>query len=153
VFDAGHLDGTTKVTGYTGTDPAMQSIGNPNWNRNSATCSASWCHGGYSGVYVYPKSDGAGGVTQVAFWYYGNFVTPTWTNVDGTQAACGTCHGSPPATGGYWHSGTHGNGSNACSLCHPGVDGTGTGFLDPSRHVDGTVDVTPRWGSRCFNCH
>jgi hypothetical protein len=33
------------------------------------------------------------------------------------------------------------------------VDGTGTGFTDPSTHVNGVVEVTPRWGSRCFNCH
>ena len=60
VFSPGHLDGSTTVTGYTGTDPSLQFIGNPGWNRTTANCSTSWCHGGYSGVYTYYRDDGSG---------------------------------------------------------------------------------------------
>jgi hypothetical protein len=76
---------------------------------------------------------------------------PNWTRVDGTQAACGTCHGAPPR-GPLWHGGAHGGG-NGCDLCHPGTRADGAGFTDPSRHMNGTVDVLPTWVSTCFGCH
>ncbi len=71
VFSPGHLDGSTTVTGYTGTDPSLQFIGDPGWNRTSATCSTSWCHGGYSGTYTYYRDDGSGTLVQVDFAYAG----------------------------------------------------------------------------------
>ena len=157
VFSPGHLDGTTKVTGYTGADPGLQFVKDPGWNRANVTCSTSWCHGAYSGTYTYFTEDGAGTEVQVDFAYAGRHATPRWTQVDGTQAACGTCHGAPPSPSGSWHSGSHGGAAggafNACSLCHPGVDATGAGFTDASRHVNGVVDVMPAWEGRCFNCH
>ncbi len=72
--------------------------------------------------------------------------------MDGTQAACGSCHGLPPPVG-TWHSGLHGGIYNACDLCHPGTKADGTGFTDPSNHVNGVVNVTARYTSRCLNCH
>lgn len=153
VFSPSHLDGATTVTGYTGTDPSLQFIGNPGWNRTTATCSTSWCHGGYSGTYTYSVDDGSGTLVQVNFAFAGRSNAPTWNRVDGAQAACGTCHAVPPSPSGYWHSGNHGGSYGACTYCHPGVDAEGAGFTDVSRHVDGTVDVTPRWETRCFNCH
>jgi hypothetical protein len=88
---------------------------------------------------------------QVDFAYAGKGATPRWTQVDGTQAACGTCHDAPPR-GQIWHSGAHGGG-NGCDLCHPGVKPDGSGFVDASRHVDGIVDVTAQFKSTCFGCH
>ena len=153
VFSPGHLDGTTKVTGYTGADPGLQFVKDPGWNRANATCSTSWCHGAYSGTYTYFTDDGSGTQVQVDFAYAGKPATPRWTQVDGTQAACGTCHGVPPSPSGYWHSSSHGGSLTACDICHPGVRGDAAGFTDPSRHVNGVVDVTPAWAGRCFTCH
>jgi predicted CxxxxCH...CXXCH cytochrome family protein len=47
---------------------------NPQWNRDTATCSGSWCHG-----------------PQDIF-----NTSPGWTNGTGTLT-CTSCHGMPPA--------------------------------------------------------
>jgi hypothetical protein len=83
--------------------------------------------------------------------YAGGAAAPTWSG----SAACGTCHGAPPPSGGaVWHSGSH-PGGNDCSLCHPDASGTGTGatITDATLHVDGKVDLAPHWATTCFGCH
>jgi predicted CxxxxCH...CXXCH cytochrome family protein len=102
---------------------------NPSWN--GAGCSASYCHGATL----------AGGSNK----------NPTWTG-GASQAACGTCHGTPPSTGRHSkHSG------HACSDCHKGTY-TRTS-ADPSLHVNGTLDVGNRitsWNpstGACVGCH
>jgi predicted CxxxxCH...CXXCH cytochrome family protein len=66
----------------------------------------------------------------------GSVPQPLWNKVDGSQAACGACHGLPPpaphpvVTGGL----------AACSGCHPGtVKADGTIDIAGGLHVDGTV--------------
>jgi predicted CxxxxCH...CXXCH cytochrome family protein len=73
----------------------------------------------------------------------GSNTTPTWTTVDGTQAACGTCHGLPPG-------GSHTT-STACSTCHPTMDASGA-IIDPARHINGIVDVIGG-ALTCTSCH
>ncbi|MBI5490284.1 MAG: CxxxxCH/CxxCH domain-containing protein [Deltaproteobacteria bacterium] len=67
----------------------------------------------------------------------GSNTSPAWAVVDGTQAACGTCHGLPPDP-------PHPASEN-CIACHP------LRFDNPTRyHVDGEVEVT---GTSCNGCH
>ncbi len=61
--------------------------------------------------------------------------TPSWTTVDGTQAACGTCHGNPPAL-------PHPQNAQ-CATCH--IDIT----AQPQKHIDGVLDVS----TTCSSCH
>ncbi|MGA8892722.1 MAG: CxxxxCH/CxxCH domain-containing protein [Anaeromyxobacteraceae bacterium] len=152
VFAPGHLDGATTVTGYTGTDARYQFVKDPGWNRSTATCATTWCHGGYTGTFTYFRDDGSGTLEQVSVNYAGRAARPVWTAVDDTQDRCGSCHGAPPGNG-TWHNPLHGGVYGACDLCHPGVSPDGTAFLDASQHVNGVVDVTPAWSSACFNCH
>ena len=79
----------------------------PTWDRDNLTCSNTYCHGAT--------------VTG------GQVGAPVWTMLDGTQLACGACHGFPPPTP------IHARGG-PCEDCHP------TPSQDPSRHIDGTVD-------------
>src|SRR5262245_1405119 len=88
--DLSHVDGTPLVTFG---ELARTGGAKPSWDRASATCSASYCHGG-----TLPG---------------GTNTTPQWTKVDGTQAACGSCHGVPPAA-------PHPQNPN-CNSCHPGT--------------------------------
>lgn len=83
------------------------------WDRAAATCASAWCHGG---------------------------ARPVWTETGG--AACGTCHGVPPAS--------HAPGLpiTACAGCHPRtIDPSGAIILTPgpdgptSEHIDGDVDL------------
>jgi predicted CxxxxCH...CXXCH cytochrome family protein len=95
----------------------------PAWNRASATCASTWCHG----------PTGGGGSNHA----------PVWTRVGAGQAACGTCHGLPPPA-------PHAQ-STACSSCHDTVGADDVTIAKPAQHVDGTVNVTG--GSTCHSCH
>lgn len=69
---------------------------------------------------------------------------PTWTKVGVNEAACGSCHGNPPAS----HSS-----EPDCGLCHVGafVDGG----VVPATHADGKLQVG-RPGETtltCTSCH
>jgi len=82
---------------------------------NGTSCSAVYCHGGR-----------LSGGTQVQ---------PNWTQVDGTQAACGTCHGLPPTE-------DHPKMSD-CSMCHgcvAGPDGQIRAEGAPY-HINGEVNM------------
>jgi predicted CxxxxCH...CXXCH cytochrome family protein len=67
-------------------------------------------------------------------------LSPAWTApfLTGSAAAdCGRCHGYPPVTA------IHGGVTPAqCSGCHPHVNGSATGFTDPTRHIDGSIEFT-----------
>jgi predicted CxxxxCH...CXXCH cytochrome family protein len=65
----------------------------------------------------------------------GTNAAPIWTKVDGTQAACGTCHGLPPPP-------PHPLGSlnPVCNACHTNIAADNVTFFDPTKHVNGVVD-------------
>lgn len=113
-LDAGHVDGPTATVAFgdlprTGTTPA--------WSRQDATCSATYCHGATL----------AGGTSTA----------PIWTKVDGSQAACGACHGDPPSTG--RHSQHVVSFGILCETCHPRAYPS---LVDPALHVNGAKDLT-----------
>jgi predicted CxxxxCH...CXXCH cytochrome family protein len=111
-----HADGTAGVE-----FGALATTGDvvPQWDRTTATCASTYCHGAFPG---------------------GNLLaTPSWTTVDGTQAACGSCHGAPPPP-------PHTNSTN-CGGCH---DGYALTSVNLALHVDGKLDVRPL---SCNSCH
>ena len=124
----------------------------PSWDRSTATCASTYCHGGYTGSYTYSTWDYAlDQPVPVTMTYTGGNGSPTWT---GGPMTCTSCHGNPPSQTGNWHS-THGGGTD-CQLCHPdavGSGGVGTAITNPALHVNGVVEVTPVWTPHCFYCH
>lgn len=84
---------------------------------SAGSCSATSCHGE-----IFPGGHPSGG-THTA---------PLWSVVDGTQAACGNCHGLPPPP-------PHPNDTFPCQNCHANVAADGVTFLRPELHVDGVV--------------
>ncbi len=120
----GHLDGTTQVVfgAWGRLDGAT-----PTWDVATETCAGSYCHGA--------TLDG------------GSVTAPKWTKVDGTQDACGTCHGMAPAT--LRSGGAHPAGAN-CANCHDTVGADGR-IAKPAQHIDGVVQVTA--GGTCNSCH
>jgi predicted CxxxxCH...CXXCH cytochrome family protein len=87
------------------------------WDRNAATCVGVSCHGQ---------------------------AVPRWTAPGTGQAACGTCHGIPPADGLHASTLTLGD----CAACHSSsVDAfgniivTGLPGAATSTHIDGVVDA------------
>jgi hypothetical protein len=121
------------------------------WSRAGtpeATCASTYCHGNYSGTYTYWVYD-----EEKFAAYAGKAATASWI---GGPMGCDSCHDNPPRTTGVWHSGYH-SGGNDCQLCHPdaaGVNGVGTSITVRASHVNGIVDIAPKWRSSCLRaCH
>ncbi|MEI8259121.1 MAG: CxxxxCH/CxxCH domain-containing protein, partial [Deltaproteobacteria bacterium] len=116
----GHMD-TAGPAELTWGPLATSDGATPAWD--GTTCAGAYCHG----ATLQPG---------------GTNTTPDWTTVDGSQAACGTCHGLPPG-------GTHPTNTN-CELCHSTVMGAGGTIVNPALHINGVVDVTV---TGCDSCH
>lgn len=115
----GHLDGDNKAELTFGSSVSMGSM----WNGTSCTTG---CHG------------------NAAFG--GTSPTPVWTQVDGSQSTCGSCHGTPPPA-------PHPTGAN-CASCHPTMEESSLTFRDPASHIDGKVDVVGAGTTGgCTSCH
>lgn len=120
--DSGHLDGDN-VAELTFGGRATTGGASPDWN--GTTCSGSYCHGG-----TLPG---------------GQLTEPTWTIVDGSQKACGSCHAAPPPA-------PHPD-STDCGTCHPTIEPGTDHFLDPASHINGVVDLLPDGDGACDSCH
>ncbi len=94
----------------------------PTWTRSTATCAATYCHG--------------------ATLSGGNRTTPIWTQVDGSQRACGSCHGFPPSP-------PHAA-NRDCGRCHSPTAGPNGVIANRATHIDGTVQIT---NGPCRACH
>ena len=91
---------------------------NPLFNETTQQCSNTYCHGATL----------VGGANK----------TPRWNDPAYLAAAgCGTCHGFPP--GNAAHTGF--TASTPCRNCHLHVNTTNSGFSDPTKHVNGAIDV------------
>jgi predicted CxxxxCH...CXXCH cytochrome family protein len=119
----GHIDGATASVSFAGLGAAgvVPPLPPPTWDRASASCSSTYCHG----------------ATLVG----GTHTTPVWTGGSG-EAACDGCHGLPPV------SAKHPAVSSslpACSPCHAlTIDASGA-MIPPNaggKHLDGTVEAT-----------
>jgi predicted CxxxxCH...CXXCH cytochrome family protein len=128
-LSAGHANGPNATVTF-GT-LAKTGGKTPIWN--GASCSASYCHGNFTG---------------------GATATPSWT---GAAMACTSCHGNPPSTG--QHAPRNNNHGFGCNVCH----GTGysSTTVAVATHVNGVKNVAagdpPGWNSAnrtCSNgCH
>lgn len=121
VFGPPHLDGDNVAEVVFG--PLATANGALVSTYDAPTCSNVACHGG----------DGANG---------GALVTPAWNVLDGSQVACGTCHGLPPPA-------PHPP-RNDCVNCHSALYAASGTFAGGSLHVDGEVEVD---GVGCVGCH
>lgn len=116
VLDSGHLDSALPAElSFSGV--ALAQGAKPEYT--SGTCQSTSCHGA-----VFPDGYPTGGMNTA----------PTWTRVDGTEAACGSCHGLPPPaphpapSPGY-----------PCHSCHADLAADDVTFTHPELHVDGIV--------------
>ncbi|MFC2084582.1 CxxxxCH/CxxCH domain-containing protein [Bacteroidota bacterium] len=104
----------------------------PLYDRNNFTCTNSYCHGNFellkdSSQYTFVYASGADKIE-------GNNFNPVWNVVDGTQAACGTCHNIPPT-------GHAASSLTGCDNCHPGVVDNNANIIDKTKHINGVVNV------------
>jgi predicted CxxxxCH...CXXCH cytochrome family protein len=116
VLDAGHVD-TARPAEVRFAGAASSFGGEPAYSNGS--CRDTSCHGA-----VFPNGDASGGTNTA----------PAWTKVDGTQAACGSCHGLPPPPP---H--PYAELNPVCNKCHQDVNADNATFSHPELHVDGRV--------------
>jgi len=118
VSSPGHIDGDNKA------EVMFGAVAGANATWTGTTCTAG-CHG----------SAAFGGTSP----------TPIWTQVDGTQGTCGSCHGAPPPA-------PHPADTN-CASCHPTMEEGSLTFRDPASHINGVVDVSSGVAGGCTSCH
>jgi predicted CxxxxCH...CXXCH cytochrome family protein len=116
VLDPGHLDSALPAE-VIFSGAALAYGATPSYVAGS--CQNTACHGA-----VFPDGNASGG-THTA---------PIWTQVDGTQASCGSCHGlPPPAPHPYLQF------NPVCSACHEDIAPDNQTFVRPDLHADGIV--------------
>jgi predicted CxxxxCH...CXXCH cytochrome family protein len=116
VLATGHLDSALPAeVVFSGV--ALAYGASPSYSKGS--CQNSSCHGA-----VFPNGNASGGKHTV----------PVWTQVDGTEASCGTCHGLPPPAPHPYLSL-----NPICSACHEDIAPDNQTFVRPELHVDGIV--------------
>jgi predicted CxxxxCH...CXXCH cytochrome family protein len=115
LFDPGHVD--TALPAELRFSGVAVSYGAP-ITYEAGTCQNSYCHGA---VFFDGRLSG------------GTLTGPSWTIVDGTQAACGSCHGLPPPLGHPAYT--------DCSSCHANVRPDNVSFFDPDLHVNGITET------------
>ena len=117
-----HATGTVDITfgGIATTDGAT-----PSYDRATASCAASYCHGGFPG---------------------GNGANPvSWTGTG--KLGCTDCHAAPPPA----NATSHHPPNPTCGTCHPGYSASIPTAVVQATHVNGTPDHTPATG--CTQCH
>lgn len=124
VSDPGHMDSSPAEVIFSAL--ADKGGGDATWSGD--TCASVYCHG--------------------ATLEGGSSTEPQWTVVDGSQSACGSCHGLPPP------SSNHQPGDTDCGTCHPTIQpgSDPVHFLDPASHINGTVETTAD-ATACDACH
>lgn len=121
VTSIGHIDTALPAEVVFGELAKIQGF-NPVWN--GTTCTNVYCHGAAL----------SGGTNNA----------PSWTTVDGTQAACGTCHGLPPDP-------PHPANTN-CVDCHADVVNASKQIINKKLHINGEVNVSGG-AQTCTSCH
>lgn len=154
VLAVGHIDGNVMAeVAWSGM--ALQGGASPAFDRATGKCSSTYCHGNYTGTFAYGVYDwGIDDFVTKYYTYTGLKAAPAFTD---PSMSCGSCHGNPPP-GPTWHSQYHGYNSDhrQCQLCHPDAyseTGVGLRITNPAQHMNGMVEVTPRWEQKCFGCH
>jgi predicted CxxxxCH...CXXCH cytochrome family protein len=126
---AGHIDSTPKAELVFGI-LSKKGPSAPTYDFGTNKCSNTYCHGNFS----FSKSTSNYSFAYTSDQMTGNNFSPDWKKVDGTQDACGTCHGLPPT-------GHMASELKACTTCHQGViDATGK-IIDKTKHINGQINV------------
>ena len=100
----------------------------PVYNFDNYQCSNVYCHGNF----LFRKDDSENQYVYTDSVIVGNNPIMFWTAVDGTQAACGTCHDLPPKG----HMAT-----SACSACHSSVVDENYNIINKKLHINGEINL------------
>ncbi len=114
--------------------------GNAQYDFEGLKCNNTYCHGNF----VFKKSESTNTFAYTDSVMVGNNFSPIWNKVDGTQAACGTCHGQYDDSNNLLSVAPVGHSPfplNSCSGCHPGVVDSDGNIIDKLKHINGVGNV------------
>lgn len=133
VYDTGHVDSDLPAEVIFGNLAIHDGGENASYNFSNATCSETYCHGNWEFLADssnFPSYYDSTGIIK------GNARLVTWTQVDGSQAPCGSCHNLPPAG--------HDPAVlpiSSCGGCHNGIVDTEGNIVDSTQHINGLRSV------------
>lgn len=125
---AGHIDDSPNAEINFSALATFNGNSNALWDRTNATCSNTYCHGGFE----LKKEESTYPWAYTADVMKGSFKKVYWKNTDGPQAFCGSCHGLPPEG--------HINATD-CSGCHSRVVDKDFNIINKYLHINGKIDV------------
>lgn len=125
----GHIDNTNRAE-LVFTKISNNDIGGAAYDFTTYKCANTYCHGGFA----FSKSTSSYPFAYTADKIEGNNFQPVWNKVDGSQIACGSCHGLPPK--GHMDADL-----KSCATCHPSVIDKYGKIIDSKKHMDGKIDV------------
>jgi hypothetical protein len=125
----GHINADGKAKVIFGST-ANSGLSSSSYDYPTNKCSNTWCHGNFA----FAKSSSQYPTFYLEDKISGNNFSPKWSTVDGSQAACGTCHGLPP-TGHVFAE------LNGCYVCHVGVVDKYGKIADKTKHMNGKINV------------
>ena len=143
VYDPGHVDSPPPAEVVINNPLAKTPTGgitpSPSYDPATGKCSNMYCHGAWrlpktGTAYSFLYTDTATAMVAANF-------SPVW-NGGSAEAACGTCHSSVTSDGpSIVPAGHNFSQINGCAGCHAGVvDATGK-IVDPSKHINGKINV------------
>jgi len=127
--DPDHIDTNPGRNIQFGDIAISDGAGEPEWVSGSTSCENVYCHGNFR----FRASESANAWAYSDSVIVGNNPEMIWTNVDGIQDACGTCHGLPPQ--GHLNIPT-------CSSCHGNVVDADNNIIDKKKHINGQIDLS-----------
>lgn len=125
----GHIDNSLNAEVIFGSF-SSSGVSAPSYNFSDNKCSNTYCHGNFE----FKKENSNYQFGYVDDKIIGNNYQPIWNKVDGTQGACGTCHGLPPKG----HLEVE---PKSCGTCHVGVVDKYGKIIDKSKHINGKIDL------------
>lgn len=126
----GHIDATSKAEVVLTAKYSDYQVSAGVYDPGTAKCSNTYCHGNFS----FSKATSQWSFAYTADKIVGENFQPTWNKVDGSQSACGTCHGLPPQ--GHMEAELKG-----CGNCHTGIVDDHGKIIDKTKHINGKINV------------
>lgn len=139
VYSPGHLDSGLPAEVNFDSLAKYNVASNAAYNPADSKCSNTYCHGNFA--FTKANAPAERKFAYISDQITGNNKTVQFTKVDGSEAACGSCHGLPPA-------GHLVVAVNQCVSCHPTVIDENGKIIDKTKHMNGKVDygtyITPK---------
>jgi hypothetical protein len=135
VYDQGHVDTDPPAEIIFGEVAIVNNGINSTYDYGQVNCSSTYCHGNF--VYTKESAPDSLKFAYIEDQIVGSNASVIWNQVDGTQAECGSCHGTPPVG----HLQVSPNSCGLGGVCHVGIVDANGNIIDKNKHINGEKNV------------